>query len=208
MDIQSVLNKLAIKRPIFHSEADFQHELAWLIHQEYPNAQIRLEIPSGIGDATEHIDLVVTIDTLKIAIELKYKKTKINTEVNGEIFNLKPDTSHDTSRYDYLKDVRRIEEFICRNPGAIGYAIMLTNVDIFWREMKPGQNSEDFFLHQGRKIQKDISMKWHSKASEGTLAGRNKELTLTRDYEINWQDYSLLGEENKSRFKYLVIKTE
>ena len=34
---------LARVRPLFHSEADFQHALAWLIHQRHSDARIRLE---------------------------------------------------------------------------------------------------------------------------------------------------------------------
>lgn len=206
MNIDILLEKLAVKRPIFHSEADFQHELAWLIHEEYPNAKIRLEIPSGNKTAIEHLDLLVEIDTLKIAIELKYKKTSILELVNGEMFNLKPDTSHDTSRYDYLKDVSRIEDYIYRNPGSIGYAILLTNVDVFWREMKQGQNSEQFFLHEGRNIAKNVPMKWHEKASTGTLAGRKSELKLKNNYHIHWEDYSFLGLKQQINFKYLALK--
>ncbi len=40
-----LLDKLRLHRPVFHSEKDFQHSLAWLIHQQDPDAQIRLETP-------------------------------------------------------------------------------------------------------------------------------------------------------------------
>jgi hypothetical protein len=206
MNIDTLLEKLAVKRPIFHSEADFQHELAWLIHEEYPNAKIRLETPIGDETATKHLDLLVIIGTLKIAIELKYKKTKLQIQVDSETFNLKPDTSLDTCRFDFLKDVSRIEECIENKQAEIGYAIMLTNVDVFWREMAPGQNSEQFFLHEGRKIAKNVPMKWHEKASTGTLAGRVDGLTLSNDYQIHWQDYSFLGEKEQINFKYLALK--
>lgn len=31
-DVEAVLRDLALKRPIFHSEADFQHAVAWEVH--------------------------------------------------------------------------------------------------------------------------------------------------------------------------------
>ena len=39
------MRELAQRRPIFHSEADFQHALAWEIHALHTDCQIRLERP-------------------------------------------------------------------------------------------------------------------------------------------------------------------
>lgn len=33
-DVPALLGRLASERPVFHSEADFQHALAWALHQE------------------------------------------------------------------------------------------------------------------------------------------------------------------------------
>ena len=41
--IRATLAKLAKKRPVFHSEADFQHALAWELQLDDPTAGIRLE---------------------------------------------------------------------------------------------------------------------------------------------------------------------
>ena len=43
LDINEILNLLSKWRPIFHSEADFQFSLAWMIKEQYPNCDIRLE---------------------------------------------------------------------------------------------------------------------------------------------------------------------
>ncbi len=44
LDIHGALGRLSAVRPIFHSEADFQHALAWTIQLQHPDATIRLEI--------------------------------------------------------------------------------------------------------------------------------------------------------------------
>ena len=41
--IHEFRKNLAKYRKIFHSEADFQHALAWQIHKEMPDCKIRLE---------------------------------------------------------------------------------------------------------------------------------------------------------------------
>lgn len=87
IDIVKVLESLAIKRPLFHSEADFQHALAWEIHQQLPDHSIRLELkPPHINDRF-YIDLwVANKESAFVAIELKYKTRKLETDVAGEIF--------------------------------------------------------------------------------------------------------------------------
>ena len=43
LDLLGAMRALASHRPVFHSEADFQHALAWQIHRMLPGAVIRLE---------------------------------------------------------------------------------------------------------------------------------------------------------------------
>ena len=40
LDIYEIIRQLSIWRPIFHSEADFQFSLAWLIKKKYPECEI------------------------------------------------------------------------------------------------------------------------------------------------------------------------
>lgn len=48
IDIATAISSLGRKRPIFHSEADLQHALAWEIHLALPDAAVRLEVqPPG-----------------------------------------------------------------------------------------------------------------------------------------------------------------
>jgi hypothetical protein len=44
-EVAEILSRLAKKRPIFHSEADFQHALAWEVRGMHADADIRLEVP-------------------------------------------------------------------------------------------------------------------------------------------------------------------
>jgi hypothetical protein len=41
--VNGAMNRLALRRPVFHSEADFQHGLAWQIQLDHPDARVRLE---------------------------------------------------------------------------------------------------------------------------------------------------------------------
>ena len=44
LDIDRLMASLAATRKVFHSEADFQHALAWHIHKAMPESQVRLEV--------------------------------------------------------------------------------------------------------------------------------------------------------------------
>ncbi|MDE2142791.1 MAG: hypothetical protein KGJ84_10300 [Elusimicrobia bacterium] len=80
MNIHELMAELAIKRPLFHSEADFQHALAWEIRSRLPDAKIRLEYrPSGFDRM--YVDMwVVLADGTPFAIELKYKTRAFSYE--------------------------------------------------------------------------------------------------------------------------------
>ena len=42
-NVTSLMDAPARDRPVFHSEADFQHALAWCIHEAIPDGGCRLE---------------------------------------------------------------------------------------------------------------------------------------------------------------------
>ena len=84
LDIAGLLTGLAESRKVFHSEADFQHALAWHIHQTMPDSQIRLEFPMPVEHRKMYVDIWLPVE--KIAIELKYMTRKSELEDNEESF--------------------------------------------------------------------------------------------------------------------------
>jgi hypothetical protein len=49
IEIDTVMARLAQRRPLFCSEADFQHELAYDLRRSDPDVNVRLEYPLGAG---------------------------------------------------------------------------------------------------------------------------------------------------------------
>ena len=79
MDIPQILIEALNKRNIFHSEADFQHHLAWEIHHHIQeDLDIRLEFPLSKDGANkwEYCDIFAR-KPIPIGIELKYKTKKL-----------------------------------------------------------------------------------------------------------------------------------
>src|SRR4051812_9035660 len=85
--VEAAMQALAVTRPIFHSEADFQHALAWELQRRHPQAAIRLEKRVARAPSIE-LDILLAMDDRTIGIELKYPRRKMEVEVEGELFQL------------------------------------------------------------------------------------------------------------------------
>ena len=206
-DVSGLLTGLAERRKVFHSEADFQHALAWHIHQAMPESQIRLEV-----DATpaEHgrMFLDIWLPVEGIAIELKYVTRKLELEQDEESFALRDHSAQDQRRYDFLLDIQRLE--LMRSMPELckaGYAVMLTNDSSYWKV--PGQRDTvdaDFRVHEGREISRALA--WAARASPGTVKGRESPIQIQGSYRFHWQEYSNFPEKSYGRFRYLAVSVE
>lgn len=124
------MEALASKRPIFHSEADFQHALAWNVQVAHPTARIRLEKRVSVRPNIE-LDLLIEIDGLQLGVELKYPRRAMTTEVGGELFTLSTGAD-DHGRYFAVEDVARLEQLVAAGVIESGALILLSNVANVW----------------------------------------------------------------------------
>ena len=212
LDIHVLMQSLSLSRPLFHSEADFQHALAWHIHQTLPSVQLRLEFPVRFEEDTIYID--IWIPSEGIALELKYPTRGVEIDRDGESFRLREQSARDTRRYDFLKDVQRLEmvraeKDVCK----AGYAIILTNDQGYWSEPNTSATPDThrpmdaaFRIHEGRKIKGELG--WHGRPAKGTFLGREKPIHLNGSYTMHWQDYWEVRATKGGRFRYLVVAVQ
>lgn len=203
LPIHAVMNGLSERRPIFHSEADFQFALAWEIRQKL-GFEVRLEFKHK----ATYLDL--WLPTEGVAIELKYATRKLEHEEEGERFALKDQSANDIKRYDYVKDINRIENVLReRGDAENGLAVFLTNDWLYWdKPRKDWERRLDaaFRIHQGRRIERGLAMKWQEEGT-GTTKSREEPITTRDSYTLKWNDYkSLKSNEKSSRFRYLAVK--
>ena len=209
LDIHALMQELSQSRPIFHSEADFQHALAWQIHEAIPDSQIRLEFPFRHESSTMYLD--VWLATERIAIELKYLARRLEVDCDGEHFALRDQSAQDTRRYDFLMDVQRLE-YIANDehePARAGVAVLLTNDPAYSKSPVSGWESTNdaaFRLHEGRTI--SGRLEWSERASPGTKEGREDPINITGTYNLRWRDYSRLGDGNNQQFRYLAVAVQ
>ena len=123
LDITHLMKELARYRPVFHSEADFQHALAWRIHEEMPDCEVRLEFKPFL---TKRLYVDLWLPNIGVAMELKYYTAKLHLERDDESFALLDQSAQDIRRYDFLKDIQRLEQLSKLSQARAGIAVLLT----------------------------------------------------------------------------------
>lgn len=206
VDLNIAMRELASKRPVFHSEADFQHALALTIAAMEPDANIRLEY-RPLSDERVYLDMWIADGDRKLAVELKYKTRMVSIDWQGERYDLANQGAQDLGAYDVWKDVQRIEGVCTRGDGVEGYVICLSNDPVYWRQPKENVTvGSAFRLNEGRTATGGLY--WASHAGDGTMKNREKPIVLSGSYRIAWHDFSRLGPGTGLTFRYAVIPVQ
>lgn len=203
MEIIKIIDILKAKRKFFCSESDFQFSLALEIQKYYSDANIFLEYCPNIQKNT-HIDVVVGLDNNIYPVELKYKPTTFMEKINDEPYELRKQGGQNIGRYDYLKDIQRIEEFSkILSRYKLGYSILLTNDKSYWEKNKKGAMDEQFHLTQD--VLKTGVLTWNGNTDR---KNRNKPIELKGKYKIDWKEYSKFDKMPNGEFKYCLTESE
>jgi hypothetical protein len=201
-DLEQTMVALAAHRPIFHSEADFQHSFAWQLHNDHPRARIRLETRPRRG---VRLDVMMAVGGRRVAFELKYLLRDLATSIDGELFDLPNQSAQDVRRYDFVKDVARLEVLTADGYADDAFSIALTNDPVYWK----GGTREDvadaaFRLGEGRILAGAAA--WAGHTGAGTMRGREAPISLLGSYELHWRDFSTIDGGRNGIFRYLVVQ--
>ena len=178
--LDELLNRLSIRRPVFHSERDFQLELAWEAKLADPGIQVFLETRPARG---MHLDVAFEKDGCYTAVELKYLTRGWSGEVNGQHYDLKTHSAHDRGRYGVVRDVWRVEQFASR-PNSNGAVVVLTNDPSYLSPSSRASRDAAFRIHDGAVLA-------GLRAWDGSPPSRDMvDLKLAGSYQLQWSDYS------------------
>jgi hypothetical protein len=205
MDINTIMKVLSDKRPLFHSEADFQFALAWEIKNRYPQAEIRLEAPFN-GTVVGRIDILVRHQAGVYPIELKYLKKHLQCAVDNERYDL-AEGVHDLDMHDCIKDIARLETF--RKQLAefrSGFAVWLTNDTAYWKASYNASYYSEFHAPQG-SVKAGI-MKYQNGAKLLRNPAYSAPIELNGQYRIAWEKFSSVGTAKHGEFKYAVVRVD
>jgi hypothetical protein len=223
-DVERILVELSQERPVFHSEGDFQFEMAFKMRQRYPYLRLRLETPV-ISKGRPRVDILASCEGCVLFLELKYLPRLLHAQVQVaegeyEAYDLR-DQAREWGRYDFLKDITRIETWVAectqRCPEAVGYAILLTNDQSYWNKLND-ENAKDyaFQLHDNRTIAGGEALTWGERATESDVEGRKEPIVLRWSYTLRWRDYSKIApplakpvgrsKMKYTEFRYLLVR--
>lgn len=200
IQIERVLSRLALRRPLFCSEADFQHELAYELRLENPELGVRLEYPLEHG-MRGAIDILL-IGQQRYALELKYLCKGLSTQIGNEPMLLRQQGAHDIRRYDVCKDIARMERYAERTGHGAG-VLVLTNDPAYWQpRRRAGTVDAAFDLADTRQVAGVLE--WSALAGPGTVKKREAPIELLGSYPLAWRDYSNV-ECSNGKFRYLWV---
>jgi hypothetical protein len=152
-----------------------------------------------------HVDVAAELDNRTYTFELKYKTRATVVRVGTEVYSLQDHGAQPPGRYDFVKDVERLESITEGLPGSIAYAILLTNDSAYWCEPRsPGDTSAAFSLSDGRLLSGHLD--WSAGASAGTKRKRQEPIDLKGRYTVRWRDYSDIGSRYYSRFRFVAVE--
>jgi hypothetical protein len=174
------------------------------IHEKYSGLNIRLEKP--LNNERKHLDIFAFNDNKTVAIEVKYKTKNLHTAEKNEEFNLKNHNAQDQGRYDFLKDISRLENVLEKKSDGAGFAVFLTNDYLYWEKPKKKDPVDEAFrIHEGKTIKGKLS--WKEGTSKETMKTREEPIIVKGKYILNWKKYSNLQKQN-GKFRYLVIEVK
>ena len=207
IDMDGLMGSLADSRKVFHSEADFQHALAWHIHQAMSESQVRLEVDvMQVEHQRRFLDIWLPLEG--IAIELKYKTRGLELEQDDEPFVLRNQSAQDQGRYDFLLDIQRLELMRSNlEKCKAAYAVLLTNDSSYWKVPTQRDTVDaDFRVHEGRGVSGALA--WSARASSGTVGDRKSPIQIRGSYRLRWREYSNFPGKSYGSFRYLAVSVE
>ena len=204
IDLHAAMSELAETRPVFHAEADFQHALAWHLRRSGVVSDVRLEKPLSREGRRIRIDLFAEANGAWHAIELKYWTRRLDLEHGGDDYILANQAAQDISRYDFWRDVARMERVVRRGEAASAWVIALSNDRTYWTAGRSGTIDEELRLHHGRSVNGPVG--WSSHASAGSMKSRESRHELTGSYSVLWRPYSSVSESLSGEFQYLAME--
>ncbi|MFD7447074.1 hypothetical protein [Streptomyces sp. NPDC059909] len=198
--LNEIIAQLRVQRPVFHSEADLQHNFARVLWELAPDVHSRLEVPQRLSDKTEYLDLLCFGPSTRTAIEFKYFTRSWTGTVGtpAEDYALKAHGATDLARLHFVRDIARLERF-CRRSDQNGLALMLTNEASLWTAPGLGRRrtrDHDFRIHHGGELAGTLL--WAEGAYEPNTCN------LRGTYSLDWEQYSE-QDGGGGEFRYLAV---
>jgi hypothetical protein len=202
--LDAVIDRLAAKRPVFHSEADFQHAFGQALNMLDSTLDVRLEVPHGKDAvARRYIDMLCHGSERSTAVEFKYFTAAWTGDdpTTGESVTLREHAATDLARRNFVFDIARLEHLRTAMHNVDGITLLLSNAPRLWNAPRTQglTGDHEFRLHEGATLTGTLT--WGG----GRYPKNQRHLTGT--YPLRWNDYSHLPGHN-GRFRWLAVNID
>ena len=184
-------------KELYFNERDFQMHLATYLRQagHYDDVDVEYYVPlseleSYIWNNELRIDVLVSRGDEYLPIELKYKTKSVKKRIprfgeqlSSDVEVMKNQGAQDLGKYDFWKDVRRIE-IVRKRFKAIknGLAIFMTNDSTYLQSGRVSSNHVNFSMAEGTH-KKDKH--WLDK--ESTCCKTHPDFEVEKEYHVHWE---------------------
>lgn len=188
---------LETNKELLFNERDFQMHLATSLKQtgHYDDVDVEYYVPLSeledyIWNNELRIDVLVRKRDEYLPIELKYKTktvkkriSRFGEHISSDIEVMKNQGAQDLGKYDFWKDVRRIE-IIRKRFKAIkgGLAVFVTNDPSYQQSGRELSNHIKFSMTEGAHGKEK-----HWRDKESTCCKTHPDFNVDREYFIHWE---------------------
>jgi len=198
--MESFLEELKTKRPLFCSELDFQIGLVSQLEKFGAVIGRPMLIKKVKYQAEIRPDLLLITPQEKVGIIAKFFSIGMEVEIAGEKIPLPTQGGKNLKRYDFWKGVQKLEWLKKEKKIDKGYLILLTNDRLYWLRPLKETHDRELLIYDGRVVEGPTQLKWSGRSPKE----RKKPIEITGKYLCDWKEWYKLDDER--RFKYLLLE--
>ncbi|WP_044895379.1 hypothetical protein [Bacillus alveayuensis] len=197
--INQEMKKLAQKHPFFSSKEAFKNSLKHQLQEKF-----RVIEKKDFHGCIVDLWVEDPNSEQQHAIYLMNKLARLTIKQENQLVELKHHRAQDIGRYDFLKQVEKLEKITTGRDHVKGIAILLTNDHLYWSEPTRANTVDRYFrIHENSILTGEL--KWLEHASAGTTKDREEPIVIKGTYKLQWQHYSTVSNEKHGEFRYLAV---
>jgi hypothetical protein len=197
--IHEEMKTLSQKHPFFSSKAAFKDALKFQLQEKFRVMENRhfhgYVVDLWVDDPNGE---------QQYAIYVMNKLARLTIKQNNQSIELKHHGAQDIDRYDFLKQVEKLEKLTIGRENVKGIAILLTNDHLYWSKPIRSNTVDRYFrIHENSILTGEL--KWLEHASAGTTKNREEPIVIKGMYKMQWHHYSTISNKKHGEFRYLAV---
>ena len=188
---------------LIFNERDMQMQLSVFLRQtgHYDDVDLEYSLPNAAfndypWDSELRLDIVVRKGNEYLPIELKYKTKSVSRRIErfGEMLDVdfqivKNHGAQDLGKYDFWKDVKRLEVVNRKFKSVVGgIAVFMTNDMAYTKPGRPDSNHIRFDMTEG------LNTRQKHWLHEAKITKNYPDFDVDREYDIHWESRIIDGE--------------